>query len=1131
MYDPTPYYPYPPAGVHPSNIGFSQGYIPNWNDFWNMASYFMGAQQGQIKPIPGGFNVPYGTDYLSGVLNDMTAPQLSSSRGFAYRADSEAFSRTVTSIINNISSNFNLELDDKQKDTIRKVADMIDRYGTPVLDTVEKMIAKDVNANYAHSMIGMLRDGLNVLRGPGGSRVPLYSALNVLGENMPLEQRDAFLMHMMYQMSPVNGELPGGYSYRQAASIMSAAAGLGYNALNNIDTDISREAAASFMEGLASSTFDTNVVPQQIIDLAEQRAQEKFGQLAEAGTFNQALYTTMTDGINDVDQRRGTLAAANQFSKFIDVRNRLRSIEGIDGSNLSTFADIIAQKENIQKLSSESKDKNRKEFLDSIVKDISSIEKNVSKDFRSINIDQKMKDAREQQRSSLKNVTGKIGIYSDNAEMQDKFVEAMLLRDELSSYKNIDLAYLAEDAVDENGNVIEGKKNWQVRAEKANKELKTALTNYFGSGLHDVYTNATKNLQDADAQNLFNKLKSLNGLTPEEAKAAIENDKDLQAISNDANAMFQAKQVSSNYKRVLRAASPLQRALANNGTPIENEEQLMSFINKITYGGVSNMSTEELAHTVEQIGAGMLASGASGNDVMQMAGRGAEAAMAIGGDAQFGAIQGLTAGLAARAASKNRNINPEIAQELGSRAGGRATKSLVTQTYATIGTYLNGKDIDLSGNKYADLINKIRHNQTLTQDEIDQLYRNSGEILTSIGMSSDEQVAYLNRLYEGGDIARAAAIAGTQHMMSSTNMRDIMKDNIQAQLRNQDLSEQEQTDLSAAIVNSMSKVSDIHLLKSPNRAEDYKNFLKKQHPELAEAIDKIPADLLQTTGMNALTEGSNYNGESEEKTLASMSLSEDTGKQMELSSIVGAMTEIMPDINKSALQNISAQLSDGTFEGLMKAMATSLSDANLSPEAQKKLFHAAAAKTILDDKDAGKAGLNEPETAMARKLLHKLYKGGSYESKNIALVHKWLAGEELSSEEEATLAEIKKEGEFNDTDEEALTELLEKSVKTVQRQWDSKKEIKVDKGEGDEVEEVREPESTEPSEPGKTAVSTPEPSGSKVKPDKPKDSEDKTEEGKSTVTQNGQLGTSGNPMVVEIKGLVAGSNPLPVNPK
>lgn len=1134
----SPYYPSAPSGYNPAYMGPSSGYIPNFADFWNMATYFMGAQHGQIKPIAGGFHVPYGTDPIQGVLSDLENPYLAGSRGFAYRTDEEALSSNLTSIVNNTLASLHLNLTDKQRETVRKAADMIAIYGPSALNMAEQLIAKDGDASTARSIIGYLRSGIDAMYGPGGPRTPMYSVLTSLGENVPLEQKDALFMHMMHQMGPVDGVLPGGFNYRQSASILSAAASMGYNALNAIDTDIAKELAAQDMASL-----DLSSDPERLKLLAEHRASQQFGKLSDASTFSQSLYQQ----INSKGDA-GLFGASNQFSQFLDIRNRLSNIEGFDTSTINTFTDLINQRKQLQELSKNAKSgSERQKYLNNIITDINAIEKNVKEDYRGVNIDQELQGARQLQRKSTRRAVEQAGIYSNNSRKQKEFVRAMVLRDELSSYKDINLDYLAQDAVDENGNVIEGKKNWQVRAEKSNKELRDALTRYYGGGLHEAYTGALEELQGTNQEKLLKKFQAFQAMDTEAQKRALETDEDLKFINDNFTARYQAQQVSKNTNRLLRSTTTLKAALATNGTPIENDNQIMAFINKITYGGVANMSEEELAHTVEQISAGMIASGASGNDVMQMAGRGAEAALAVGGNAQVGAVQGINAGLSAREIAKEKHMDINMAQELGARAAGRSTKSIVAQAYNSIGSFLNNRDVDLTGNPYADIIRKIQHNETLTQDEIDTIYRESSEIMTSIGMTSDQQVSYMNRLYRNGARAVAATRAGTQFMMNSTPMRDIMKDNIRTRLLNEtNLNEESRNKISSAIVNAMSELPSLDLLTDTDHPDKYYNWLvsqvKKTDPEAAKELEKLKdnPETVQLVGMNALSEGANYNGTDEQQTLDSMRAGSNIGERMKNRDLVSAMKKTMPDINQSVWQNVSSALTEGTFEGMMKSMVTAVSDANLSPEAQRKLFHAVAAKTILDQKDAGKAGLGEKDTIRARETLYKLYAGARNDPETVALLHRWLANPEdvanFSTEEfkkyQTAIKEAEKLG-FNNEELKHLTTQLNLAEGNIAKKFNESKTVTVSRGKGEkEVVPPAEPDSTTvtpPAEPSPTSISSTggTPKTTTPKPGEPAEGE--TESEKSTVAKNGQLGTPGNPMVVEIKGLVAGGKPLPVD--
>lgn len=1011
----SPFYNTYPQGS-PAYIGPSQGYFPDWNEFWNMASYFMGAQQGMARPIPGGFHVPYGMDPLTGISNDLSAPYLSGSRQFAYGADEEAFSRNLTSIVNQTLASLHLNLDDKQRDTVRQVTDWIARYGTSALDMAEKFLASNGMENDARNILGLLRQGVDALYGPGGPRVPMYSVLNTLGENVPLDQRDALLMNMVHQMAPVNGKLPGGYSYRQAASLMASAASMGYNPINAIDTNLAKEMAVQQMSSLAE--VNNGVDDYRIRRLSELSASRNFSRLSEAGTYNQTLYGYVRD-------QGGYFDAANQFSSFLDIRNRLKGVKGFENVEINTFQDLINQTEKLTKLTKKKKTTDsQKTLINGIITDIQSIQKNVNADNYSVNVNEVLNNVKDLHRTKLQEQIQKIGIYSEDNEAQNKFVNAMMLREELSSYKGINLDYLAQDAVDANGNKT-GRKNWQVRADNANEELRNLLTSYFSEeegNLHGVYTNAITTLQDKDAERQVKFLEELNkAQTPEEKQQIMKKYADVsENMLSDLEFINRADQASQPYKQLEKAASNLQLALSQGGTPIEDMGQLMQFINKVTYGGVGNMSDTELISTVEQIGAAMLASHASGNDVMQLAGTGAQAALAVGGNAQQGAINAVRAGLAAReAALASHKIDPNKAQAVYGLAAARSNKSLVERTYNAISAFTEDKNINLKNNKYGELIQKIQNNESLTTEELDTLYRDSAKIMSSIGMSADQQHYYLNDDYTGAS-AEAASRAGTSWMANSTVSRDIMKDNISRRLKSEtkmsDNNRKKIADFMSSNLGSL--VENMSSLTDKSKAREFKEKLLSLVPDdMKPIIENIDAISLQRSMLHATHVAARRNGQTDEefvtmaRTEAAVQENRDRNNQM------GYLRHIMPDINQQVWQNISGALANGTMSDVIKAIVTPVNGFSLNEEEQQRLIHVAAMSTILDKKHEGESGLKKEYTESARKDLNALYRKYNKDPEQLEFINKYLMNEKPTQEETKRFNDLAKNAGIDNPEE------------------------------------------------------------------------------------------------------------------
>ena len=1006
-----PFNPYPI--YNPANItGYNTGYIPNWDEFLQSLFAFFGNQRGLPRPIANSFPVGYGAEPVNAILGGaMTSPQLAGSRNYVYDLDQEAFSRNLSMIVGKTISQLGLNLTDDQMKSVWTAANYLAMWGPQAIEIAENLLAKDgQDAGWAKQVVSALNTSVSSLYGSGGSRVPLYSAYNSLAQNVPLDQRDALLMGLANRAFPAGsaGNLwaTSGFSNKQTASLLAAAASFGNNVLN-VDTDLTRDLALRNLYSFDSNTLTTD--NPVIRRMAEVEASRNFAKLGEAGTLSQAVYRAARDS-NYGTKAEDRIAASRQFSQFFNIVNRVRGIEGFEGKTPSTFKGLINMRGSIKELADKAKNTKRKAQLNSIVSDIDAMEKALAKDVQDMDVYSVMNTAQQDRRARLTSAVRGMGIFNDDFMAQTDFVEAMSLRDELASYGIKDVDLLANDEVDKDG-VKTGKKLWQVAAANPNTdpEVKRQLEEYY-TRYHDTYVQGKKSFTDKFGDN---KVKWISDFlnADENEQARLLKTQEGQDILNSLDAEAQADLVMGNQRQLTKAGSIISAALTANGTPIEDQNQLADFMNKITYGGMGTMTTEAFNDTMQRIGVGMLRSGANGNEVLQSAGRGAQAALEIGGDAQSGAIYGLEAGLAAQTIAKTKRwMDPNKAREIGMQAGARATKSIVFQAYNAIGGFIGDRKVD-ANNPYKTLIEKIQRNENLTTEELDTLFRDSGKIMTSIGMSANEQVSAMNKLYRGGSGVEAAARNATAWMLSSTNSRDVMKSNIRTRLGNdnyldingkrRELSEEQRKSLADALVNNLSNIESLDWLTSSDRAD--KEALKAavlkdvKDPELRNLIENMDLTQLQTIIMLGEQAGALNAGTDFQSFHYGQRMSKELGSVAKTNEEIAAIMADVPEVAKAPWQNVINALTseNGTFKDVLTAMTTAISSGSLNPDQQKQLFSDVALMSILDSKYAGATGLEKPQTEKTATTLRDLYKKAS-NTKEMAAINKFMTGQKLA---------------------------------------------------------------------------------------------------------------------------------------
>ena len=378
---------------------------------------------------------------------------------------------------------------------------------------------------------------------------------------------------------------------------------------------------------------------------------------------------------------------------------------------------------------------------------------------------------------------------------------------------------------------------------------------------------------------------------------------------------------------------------------------------------------------------------------MQLAGRGAEAANAVGGNARQGAINAVRMGLAAReAALANHKIDPNRAQEIAGLASARSNRSLVEKTYNALSAFMDKEGVNIGRSKYRDLLEKIQNNASLSLEELDTLYRDSAQIMSSIGMTADQQHYYLNDNYSG-ESAIAANRAGTSWMLNSTLSRDIMKDNIARRLGSETkLSEGNRRRIADFMaMNLGSLVENMDALMDKDNAGNIKKKLLEMVPENMKAIvEKMDPIAIQRSLQHATHVAARRSGLSDDDFITGVRSQVETQENQEKNMRLGMLRRLMPDINKDMFQNISSALIGGNMSDVMKAMVSSVSTANLNPEQQDRLFHVAAVSTILDKKHQGESGLSNQETKSAEKALSNLYEAVKNDPEQMQRIHQLL---------------------------------------------------------------------------------------------------------------------------------------------
>lgn len=1076
--------PFDPLGIKGPNPANIQPPFPplisDWGQLWQVGTAMFGGTQGQLPRFPNSFNVPYGSDLITASLADANRSALQGSRSYAYGLDEEAFGRTFTTLIGQAVAQFGADLSPQQIAAIRSAAKAVATFGEMGLGIAEQLMSQDGDAAAGMNVVKFLRENiLDSFYGPSGARVPLYYAMSKLADNVPLGQRDVLLMQTMRQISPVGGKVTGGFTNRQAASMISAAASMGYNVFNNIDTDISRELAGQQLDDFTRNIdwFDLrDEQVEQIRNLSAIQTNETINDLVTEGNLTQAINNSLLSGVTSIEDQAGRLDARRQFSRFLDVTNRIKGIEGYKDKAPQTFGDLISMRSTFEDLVKNTKDKKQQAYYQGILNDIKVIERSVGEDQRRMNIQNVMQKAEQYQREQLTKVANKKGIYAEDAEKQAQFVEAMIQREKLSAYGIENLDSWAEGD------------NWKTLLKTANKEQAAVINAYYGEGgLHNTYLKAKQDLSDKDYERTIGLLRQYQKAeTPEQKQALIEANPELQSYINDFDMQNQAQQVKERTDRLLKPGSIMRTALAMNGTPIEDNQQLAAFINKVTYGGLGNMDADSLATVVEQIGSGMIDSGASGNDLMQMAGRGAEAAASIGGDAQAGAINAMRAGLAARAVAKTMHMDPAKAQEIAAKAAGMSNKSLVEKTYSAISNFTEGKEIKGDNEEFNNIINKIQHNESLTREELNTLYRKSSDIMAYAGMSTDVQHSYLNANYSDN---RAASDAGTTWMMFSTIAQDNMRDNMTKRMEDfgLDLKPEEMEQLAGVMLDTIQDIDNPQLLTSQKLSGKFREQLLKHAPEELKALIKdknITDNQLQMIG-NLATKDEGIRTEiSQEQVIDQMKLAKYYQDSALVQGRMAVLRSITPDVVSSTFGNFMNALTGegGSLEKALVTLSTAVTDKNLDPKEREALFYNMAVATLTDPKLAEQAGIKKEDAAIATSILAEVYKGTENDPETLANFHKILRGD--LDEGDLTEEQFKKYqnvvNNLKPGDQEKLKNIIGTGVTNIRTKWNGSGETKLS---GDKVSL---PDSSEP--PVSSTPGTPAPSGS-TKPEEKQEGE------------------------------------------
>ena len=985
--------------------------ISDWGRLWATGMAFMGGTQGQLPQLPNSYNVPYGSDLITGSLNDISRSALQGSRSYAYGLDEEAFSRNFSNIIGRTMAQFGAQLSDGQKRTLRKAADVIARYGQAGLGVAEQLLSQEGDSGTAMAVVRVLKRGFEAMYGPAGPRVPLYSALSNLSENIPLRQRDELLMRTMQEISPVNGRVPGGFDNRQAASILASAASMGYNIMTDLNTDISQEITA---QSLSNSIQDinfgamTNAQEDFVRSLSSSQTEKSFADMTSAGNLTQALNQSIVEGVDPGDIA-GRMQAGSQISSFLDISNRIRGIKGFEDKSIKTFNDMISMRADIEAKAKDVKDAKQKDYYQRIINDINTLENSVQEPYRGMDIQEELNKAQSLQIRNLLLEAKRLNIYTGEGqeEQQKDFVLAMTVREQLSAYGVSNLDAWAEDD------------RWKELLEGANEDKKMWLTEYYKKGgLHEKYTQARKDISNQDFQKTLDLLERYQSASSEEQKRMLEDVPGMQEIINTYGIQEKVKKVADRYQGLMKSSSIMQTALAASGTPLD-EQQLMAFVNKVTYGGLGNMSAESLNNVVEQIGSGMLDSGATGNDLMQMAGRGAEAAASIGGNAQAGAINAMQAGLAARITAKAMNIDPSKAQEIAARAAGMSNKSLIEKTYNALGTFMQGKTTAGTNAEYDNIINKIQHNENLTREELNTLYRQGEDIMSYAGMSADQQHSYLNATYFGGALANAASRAGTTWLMNSTIMQESMEQNIKQRLPILEGFEDKDADiLTNALMSTVENLDRLTSLTDTSGnglkkfTEQFQKQFQKQLQDLKDSgkiseeeynrlqdqannltstdISKLQVALNLATGDTA-----NMAGRSIEEFVTGIKLSSSNPETRLRIERMAALRHLAPEAIKKGFGNFIDTLATGSgdLSTALSTLITSVNDATLNDADRRNLFYSMSVATLTDPTLAQKAKIDEDETKEASDMLNTLYGKVSNDPESMSKLHRYLSGE------------------------------------------------------------------------------------------------------------------------------------------
>ena len=293
--------------------------------------------------------------------------------------------------------------------------------------------------------------------------------------------------------------------------------------------------------------------------------------------------------------------------------------------------------------------------------------------------------------------------------------------------------------------------------------------------------------------------------------------------------------------------------------------------------------------------------------------------------------------------------------------------------------------------------------------------------------------------------------------MFSTEAQDNMRDNIIRRLgviegdvnlsqetREAIASDESKKGIADAVLFNLQDIKDLGLLTKPERAEEYKEQLKKKNPQIADQIDAIPAKYLQHMGSMSLKDEANRNGKSPEETLIGIQLAGKVPEAQLVQERMAALRSITPDVVSNTFGNFVDALTKkgGSLEKALSTVATSISSGTLNPREQEALFYNMATATLTDPKLALQAGMTPEDTAVAKQMFEEIYDKAGNDTEVIAKVHKYLRGD-LTEAEVRSLNAKQKERLDNaiayleqDGNKEKLTGIIETGTSKLRKKFE-----------------------------------------------------------------------------------------------